>query len=224
MRVSIVVPVLDEAGVIASVLESLSQHAAEVIVVDGGSRDRTAELARAAGARVIDTPRGRARQMNAGAAASTGDVILFLHADTQLPSSAVEDIRAAMNDPACVGGRFDLALDEDRAVFKMIGFLISLRSRLSKVATGDQGMFVRRTAFEALGGFKDIPILEDVELSIRLKAAGKIACLRSRVVTSARRWQKAGVGRTILKMWLLKLLFLLGVSPFKLKRFYAEVR
>lgn len=224
MLVSIIVPVLDEESAIASTLEGLSPFPAEVIVVDGGSRDRTAEIARQMQVNVVDSPRGRARQMNAGAAAAAGDVFLFLHADTRLPASAIEDVGSALNDPGCVGGRFDLKLDDDRIVFRLIGVLISLRSRLSKIATGDQAIFVRRRVFEAMTGFPEIPILEDVAFCRALKKKGKVACLRSQVVTSARRWQKDGVTRTIVKMWAIKFLFLIGVSPFKLKRFYAEVR
>jgi rSAM/selenodomain-associated transferase 2 len=224
MPVSIIVPVLDEESAIASTLENLRSLPAEVIVVNGGSRDRTALIARQMQVKVVDSPRGRATQMNAGAAAAAGDVFLFLHADTRLPASAIEDVVSALNDPRCVGGRFDLKLDDDRIVFRLIGVLISLRSRLSKIATGDQAIFVRREIFEAMTGFPEIPILEDVAFCRALKKKGKVACLRSQVVTSARRWQKDGVARTIVKMWLLKFLFLVGVSPFRLKRFYAEVR
>jgi rSAM/selenodomain-associated transferase 2 len=224
MRVSIIVPVLDEESAIAATLENLQSFPAEVVVVDGGSSDLTAQIARQMQVKVIASSRGRARQMNAGAAAAAGDILLFLHADTRLPASAIEDVMAALEDSRYTGGRFDLKLDDERAIFKLIGFLISLRSRLSKIATGDQAIFVRRRVFEAMGGFREIPILEDVDFCRRLKQTGKVACLRSRVVTSARRWQKDGVVRTIVLMWLLKFLFLIGVSPFKLKRFYAEIR
>lgn len=224
MRVSIIVPVLDEESAIASTLDSLRSFSAELIVVDGGSQDRTADIARQMRVRVIDSCRGRSPQMNTGAAAASGDIVLFLHADTRLPSSAIGDVTSALNDPRCVGGWFDLKLDDTRYIFKLIGFLISLRSRLTRVATGDQAIFVRREIFEAMNGFPEIPILEDIVFCRNLKTMGKLACLGSQVVTSARRWRKDGVGRTILKMWALKLLFLIGVSPFRLKRFYAEVR
>jgi rSAM/selenodomain-associated transferase 2 len=224
MRVSIVIPVLDEENTIASTLEELRSFPVEVIVVDGGSRDRTPEIARQMHVNVIASSRGRALQMNRGAAAAAGDALLFLHADTRLPPSAVEDVAAALKDSRCVGGRFDLKLDDDRIIFRLIGFLISFRSRMSKVATGDQAIFVRREIFQKMGGFPEIPILEDVAFCRALKKTGKVACLRSRVVTSARRWQKNGVGRTILKMWIIKFLYLIGVSPFRLKRLYAEVR
>jgi rSAM/selenodomain-associated transferase 2 len=224
MRVAIILPTLDEESTIASALDALRLFPAEVIVVDGGSRDRTVGLVAERGVRMISSQPGRARQMNAGAGAARGDVLLFLHADTRLPPSAIADIRSALDDPRCAGGRFDLRLDSHRWIFSLVGFLISLRSRLSRVATGDQAIFVRRKVFEEIGGFPDIPIMEDTAFSRALKEKGRIACLRSQVVTSARRWEKEGVCRTILKMWILKILYFAGVSPFRLKRFYADLR
>jgi len=224
MRLSIIIPVLDEESTIASTLKSLGSFPVEAIVVDGGSQDRTADIAGQMQVRVIASSRGRARQMNTGAAAAQGDVLLFLHADTRLPSSAIGDVVSALDDPRYVGGRFDLRLDHSGIIFRLIGSLISLRSRLTRIATGDQAIFVRRGIFDAINGFPEIPILEGIAFCRNLKKMGKVACLRTQVVTSARRWQKDGVGRTILKMWVLKFLFLIGVSPFRLKRFYAEVR
>ena len=224
MRLSIIIPVLDEESTIASTLKSLGSFPVEAIVVDGGSQDRTADIAGQMQVRVIASSRGRARQMNTGAAVAQGDVLLFLHADTRLPSSAIGDVVSALDDPRYVGGRFDLRLDHSGIIFRLIGSLISLRSRLTRIATGDQAIFVRRGIFDAINGFPEIPILEDIAFCRNLKKMGKVACLRTQVVTSARRWQKDGVGRTILKMWVLKFLFLIGVSPFRLKRFYAEVR
>ena len=162
--------------------------------------------------------------MNFGAQQSTGDVLLFLHADTRPPPSAFDDIRAALEDRRVVGGRFDLQLDDVRPMLKLIGFMISLRSRLSKVATGDQAIFVRRETFRELGGFPDVPLMEDVAFSRALKRRGAVACLRSRVVTSARRWEVDGIWRTIFKMWTLKTLYLLGMSPVRLKRYYGDTR
>ena len=153
-----------------------------------------------------------------------GEVLLFLHADTRLPETALDDIRAAMCDPHIAGGRFDVKLEGAGWLLKLIGHMISLRSRLSRVATGDQAIFIRREIFNNLGGYPEIPLMEDVALSRALKRAGQVACLKSRVTTSARRWQKEGVWRTIFKMWLLKSLYLLGVSPFRLKRFYGDGR
>lgn len=225
MRVSIIIPVLNEESTIASTLEALRRlHSWEIIVVDGGSTDKTRDRAAKEGVVLAASPPGRARQMNLGASLARGDVLLFLHADTLLPPSGVQDVLSALEDPRCVGGRFDLRLDGGGWIFSIIGFLISLRSRLSKVATGDQAIFVRRKVFEEIGGFPDIPLMEDIAFSRMLKKRGRVACLRSRVVTSARRWEKEGVWRTIFRMWILKLLFLAGVSPFRLRRFYGDAR
>ncbi len=225
LSISVIIPVLNEELTIEALLESLLRlKPDEILVVDGGSLDKTRELAAALGVRVISCARGRARQMNEGARLARGAVLLFLHADTRLPESAFFDIRGAMQSPSNVGGRFDIALDGAGWVLKWVGAMISLRSRLSGVATGDQAIFVRREVFTRLGGYPDIPLMEDVALSRALKRAGKVVRLKSRVITSARRWQTEGVWRTIFKMWALKLLYLLGVSPFRLKRFYGEPR
>lgn len=225
MSVSVVIPVLDEGKTIASTLEALRSLAPQdIIVVDGGSRDRTVEASEQEGVVVLSSPRGRARQMNAGAREASGDVLLFLHADTRLPLSALDDVASALQDPRCVGGRFDVELDGRRWILRLVARMISLRSRWTKVATGDQAIFVRRGVFEDMGGFPEIPLMEDVAFSRALKRKGKVACLRSRVVTSARRWEREGVWRTILRMWLLKLLFLARVSPSRLKRFYSDAR
>jgi rSAM/selenodomain-associated transferase 2 len=225
MRISIIVPMLNEEPTIVSTIAALHSFArAEVIVVDGGSTDRTREIISCTPAKLLSAPRGRARQMNAGAQEAQGDVLLFLHADTRLPPSALSDIQHALEDPTCVGGRFDVKLDRQEWVFRLIGKLINVRSRLTKSATGDQAMFVRRTVFEEVGGFPSLPLMEDIALSRLLKRKGRVACLRSQVVTSARRWEQEGVWRTVLKMWAFRLLFLAGVSPMRLKRFYGDAR
>jgi rSAM/selenodomain-associated transferase 2 len=220
---SIVIPALDEAANLARVLPTLvaREPAAEVLVVDGGSADDSrAAVARVPSVRWLSGPRGRARQMNAGARAARGDILLFLHADTVLPEGAGAAILAALADAGTVGGRFDVRLDSRRPLLALVGWLMNRRSRLTGICTGDQGIFVRRTVFEALGGYPDIPLMEDVELSRRLKRRGRLVALPLRVVTSARKWEREGVVRTIVLMWALRLLYALGVSPARLHRCY----
>jgi rSAM/selenodomain-associated transferase 2 len=225
MRISVIIPVLNEAKTIAATLMALQRlKPDELILVDGGSNDGTREVCRKFGMELYPSPRGRARQMNLGGQRGTGDVLLFLHADTRLPPSAFDDIRLALEDPRVVGGRFDLQLDDARLMLRLVGFMISLRSRISKVSTGDQAIFVRREIFAELGGYPDIPLMEDVAFSRALKRRGAVACLRSRVVTSARRWENEGVWSTIFKMWLLKSLYLAGMSPVRLRRYYGDTR
>jgi rSAM/selenodomain-associated transferase 2 len=196
----------------------------EAIVVDGRSEDRTREVADKFEVKIIIAERGRARQMNRGAAEASGEAYLFLHADTRLPATAFADIAVALSDPRYVGGRFDVALDGRHWMLPLVARLISYRSRVSKVGTGDQALFVRREVFQRMGGFPDIPLMEDIAFCRTLKRLGEVACLRARVVTSARRWETDGVWRTIFRMWTLKLLYLSGVSPMRLKQFYADTR
>jgi len=225
MKISVIVPVLNEEKTIASALRALLQLSPhEIIVVDGGSADRTAEICRSLSIKILSWERGRARQMNFGARQATGDVLLFLHADTRLPKTAFADIATALGDPRCLGGRFDVELEGSHPMLKIVGALINYRSRATKIGTGDQAIFVRREAFERIGGYPDIPLMEDVALCRALKRLGGVACLRTRVMTSARRWESDGVWRTILRMWTLKILYLAGVSPARLKQFYADTR
>ncbi|TXL73686.1 glycosyltransferase [Vineibacter terrae] len=212
---TIVMPVLDEAATVVDALRRLQDLRARgcaVIVVDGGSHDATADLARPLADRVAVAPRGRAVQMNAGAALAQGDALLFLHADTLLPPDADRCIADALAGGAD-WGRFDVRIDGAHPMLAVVGWSMNLRSRLTAIATGDQAMFVRRDVFTAVGGFPDIPLMEDIALSRTLKRRGRPACLRPRVTTSGRRWQKHGVLPTILLMWRLRLAYFLGADP-----------
>ena len=206
MRLSIVLPVLDEADGIAATLALLAplrQRGHEVIVVDGGSRDGTPALAAPAADQVCNSPRGRALQMNAGAAAAHGEVLLFLHADTALPPGADMLIAQALAGGSC-WGRFDVRIEGRSTVLPLVAALMNLRSRLTGIATGDQAIFVGTALFRRLGGYAELPLMEDIELSRRLRAVGPPACLRQRVLTSGRRWEAFGVWRTIFLMWRLR--------------------
>jgi len=223
---SIIVPTLDEEariGAALSALAPLRRRGAELIVTDGGSRDRTVEIARPLADRVIAAPRGRGAQMNAGAAAASGDVLLFLHADTSLPPEADRLVLEGLRSPAAQWGRFDVRIDGESPLLPIVAALMNARSRLTGIATGDQAMFVRRATFVAAGGFPEIPLMEDVELSNRLKRVSRPLCLAARVVTSGRRFDERGAIRTILLMWRLRLAFWLGVPPATLARRYGYV-
>lgn len=221
-RLSIVVPALDEApgiGRTLAALQPLRAGGAEVIVVDGGSRDGTPDRCAGLADRVLAAPRGRARQMNAGAAAARGPVLLFLHADTRLPPRAAALVGEALAGGAA-WGRFDVRIDDGGALLAVVAALINLRSRCTGIATGDQAIFVTRAAFDAVGGFADQPLMEDIELSRRLRRIGRPACLHARVVTSGRRWQRHGAWRTIGLMWWLRLRYWLGTPAHVLARAY----
>lgn len=225
MDISVIIPTLNEATTIAATLGRVRDSGAcELIVVDGGSGDGTPELARPQADLVLSAGRGRARQMNVGARAAGGQVLLFLHADTLLPPDFPALLEHALRDPQVVGGRFDIRLDAEGWPLRMVETLVNIRSRLSRIATGDQAIFVRRQTFLELGGYREIELMEDLELSYRLKRRGKLTCLRERVVTSARRWQRDGIARTIVLMWALRLLYWVGVPTKYLKTFYADTR
>ena len=186
--ISVIVPTLNEAPVLAATLERARQPGVdEIIVADGGSTDTTRAVAAGLADVVLSAPRGRALQMNAGAQRARGEVLVFLHADTLLPDGFASAIGAALADPRVIGGRFDVRLEPSSPLLWLTGELINLRSRLSRIATGDQAIFLRRAVFERLGGYAPIPLLEDVELTARMKRAGRVACLRQRVSTSSRR-------------------------------------
>lgn len=222
---SIILPVLNEAAGIVAALDAvapLRAGGAEVIVVDGGSADRSAELAGPLADQLLHAPRGRASQMNAGAAAARAGVLLFLHADTRLPEGA-EHLVAQAVAAGHVWGRFDVHIEGKSAWLPLVAALMNRRSRLTGIATGDQAMFVSRAAFDSVGGFADIPLMEDIELSRRLLHIGRPACLAARVTTSGRRWEAQGVWRTILRMWWLRLRYALGADPRRLAVDYGYV-
>ncbi|MDD9820040.1 MAG: TIGR04283 family arsenosugar biosynthesis glycosyltransferase [Nitrospira sp.] len=227
-----IIPTLNEARALPRTLLSLRQLPLDhVIIVDGGSDDGTVYVARSqvAGigrrpATVIEAACGRARQMNAGAAQAQSDILLFLHADTRLPPEACREIEQVMSGSRYQGGRFDVQFEDDRGWAWVISRMMNWRSRWTGIATGDQAIFVRRTVFDDLGGFADIPLMEDIEFTQRLKRTGDVVALRATVTTSFRRWEQRGAVRTILHMWLLRLLYWLGVDPHTLHRWYAAIR
>ena len=230
MKLSIIMPVFDEAAEIESALAALApcrRRGVELIVVDGGSRDGTPDLCRPLADRVVSGQRGRALQMNAGAAAANGDVLLFLHADTRLPEGADQLVLDGLAGSGRAGGRtwgrFDVRI-EGGGLLGLVSFTMNWRSRITRITTGDQAMFVTRAAFKAAGGFPAIALMEDVALSARLKRIGAPLALRARVTTSPRRWRKHGTFRTVLLMWRLRLSFFLGADPAKLARAYGYAK
>lgn len=223
MRISIVVPMLNEAAALPRLLadlRALERQGAEVLLVDGGSQDGSAGLAAQAGWRVLQAPRGRARQMNAGAAQATGEVLLFLHADTVLPEGALAAVDQALRAPGAVWGRFDVVIEGQHPMLRVVAALMNRRSRWTGIATGDQAMFVTRNAFDAVGGFPDQPLMEDIELSARLRQRSRPACIGLPVRTSGRRWETRGVWRTIVLMWRLRWAYWRGVPAEQLAQRY----
>ena len=221
--ISIIIPVLDEAAIIRATLNRLQQHSqVEIIVVDGGSKDRTVAIAETTGVRVISVPHGRAAQMNAGADIARGKILLFLHADTKLPSNFVESIVETLEPPDVVAGAFELTIEGEAISLRWIEWLVKMRSHLLSLPYGDQAIFIDRAAFIDSGGFADLPIMEDFEFIKRLKSQGKIAIAPVVVVTSGRRWQKLGVWKTTLINQLIIAGYYLGISPTKLSNFYRS--
>ncbi|MBM2838076.1 MAG: glycosyl transferase family 2 [Deltaproteobacteria bacterium] len=224
MDISVVIPVLNEEKVIERNLRDLNKNLiTETIVSDGGSNDDTVVIA-SRFAKVVHSNPGRGAQMNFGAKAATCDILLFLHADTILPDQWRDRILSSMADEGVVGGAFSLSIDSDRLSHRIIAATANLRSRLTKLPYGDQGIFVKRSVFEKIGGFKDIPIMEDVDLMRRLKKSGKVIILDDKVKTLARRWEKEGVVYSTLRNWLLLTLFYMGVTPERLYKLYRAVR
>jgi rSAM/selenodomain-associated transferase 2 len=223
--ISIIVPVLNEAALITQTLSALQPLRAtghEVIVADGGSADDTRALAESLSDRLIRSPCGRSRQMNAGARLASGEILLFLHVDTFLPKDADQLIIGAMNLKKCRWGRFDVRLSGNHFLFRIIERSMNWRSRLTGITTGDQGIFVQRQLFETVGGFPEIDLMEDIALSKILKRYDRPVCLRQPVLTSSRRWEERGVLRTILLMWRLRLLYLLGSNSKRLAHIYER--
>ncbi len=216
-------PILNEEAQVAAclgALQPLRGQNCELIVADGGSRDRSVALAEPLADRVVVGPRGRAAQMNAGARQANGDILWFLHADSLPPPDASSLIGAALAGRERGWGRFDVRLSGRRPSLRMVEFSMNLRSRLTGIATGDQGIFVRRDLFERIGGYPPIALMEDIALSRALKRYGRPVCLRQRVLTSSRRWERDGIARTILLMWRLRLAYFLGTDPDRLARSY----
>ncbi len=201
-------------------LRSLERQGCEVLIVDGGSDDGGAERATQAGFRVLSSPKGRARQMNQGAAHATGDVLLFLHADTELPDGAPVSIRRALQRSGAPWGRFDVVIDGTHPMLRVVAKLMNLRSRWTGIATGDQAIFVTRAAFDVVGGFPDQPLMEDIELSRRLLQRARPACIGDPVLTSGRRWESRGVWRTVLLMWRLRWAYWRGAPAEQLAQRY----
>ena len=223
--ISFIIPVLNEGALIArslSALQPLRSQGHEIIVVDGGSEDSSPAISRPLADRVILTPAGRSRQMNAGAREARGEILLFLHVDTRLPEGADLVILSEMKRHRKTWGRFDVRLSGRHPLFRVVECLMNWRSRLSGIATGDQGIFVRREAFHSAGGFPEIDLMEDIALSRLLKKSGPPLCLRQKVVTSSRRWEKNGILRTVLLMWRLRMAYSLGADPKELARRYQR--
>jgi rSAM/selenodomain-associated transferase 2 len=231
MHFSMIIPVLNEEAVLEEHLAHLTgqfahhcaQYDCELLIVDGGSSDNTTTIAQRYG-QVIQAARGRATQMNAGAAIAKGDVLLFLHADTRLPGAAFRAIEQALASPDVVGGAFRLCFNCDQWSYRLVAFFTNLRSRLNASFTGDQAYFIRANSFHAIGGYPDQPLMEDLEIIARLRKIGNTILLPLYVTTSARRHEKIGLFRSVLLMWFLRALYKFGVSPAQLQRMYIDIR
>jgi rSAM/selenodomain-associated transferase 2 len=222
VKLSIIIPVLNEEQSLSTTLAGLQsfRHSGhEIVIVDGGSADSSLEQTHGMADAVLVSRAGRALQMNSGAAVATGEVFLFLHADTVLPENAAQLITSFHTEDN-LWGRFDIRLSSNRKIYRLIEFLINQRSRLTSIATGDQAIFIERRLFNKTGGFPEIALMEDIAFSRNLKKVSRPVCLRHKVITSSRRWEQKGVVMTVLLMWKLRLYYYLGVSPEKLNRLY----
>ncbi len=224
--ISIIIPVLNEEKNISSALENIERldGEKEIIVVDGGSIDKSVGIVRKKGIVLLSSQKGRGCQMNRGAEIAKGETLLFLHADTKLPDNAILKIDKVMKASEIIGGRFDVRFDEDRFIFRLIAFLMNWRSSLTGIFTGDQAIFIRKNVFKNIGGYSEIPLMEDIELSKKMKLAGRAVCLEDNVITSARKWKEEGVIKTILLMWFLRFLYFLKISPIVLSKIYYKKR
>lgn len=222
MQFSIIIPTLNEAAGIQQHLQALQplKNQCEIIIADGGSQDETIAIAKSLSDRVFTVPKGRARQMNAGVVCSTGEVLIFLHADTYLPGNALSIIKHGINTGYC-WGRFNIHLTGRNLMLEIIAYMMNWRSRLTGIATGDQVLFMTRHAFESIGGYPDIPLMEDIAICNKLKQLGKPLCLSAKVISSGRRWQQFGIFKTILLMWWLRLLFFFDFNPKQLAKLYS---
>ena len=231
MKVSVIIPVLNEETVIRKMLPELQwiqESGHELIVVDGGSTDDSLAVAKQYSDTAIVSSQGRAIQMNAGASIATGDVLLFLHIDTVLPSDSLNKIITSLdhgygqnNDQLKnVWGRFDIRLSGHHFMFRIIEAMMNVRSRLTGISTGDQAIFVNKELFQKIGGYLDIPLMEDIEISRRLKKISRPVCIQDRVIASSRRWEVLGIYRTVFLMWRLRLSYWLGVAPARLVKQY----
>lgn len=226
-KFSIIIPVLNETDNINSLIEHLHDLRAgkncEIIVVDGDPKGGTINVIHDKEVRSIVSTLGRAQQMNAGAAIANGEILIFLHADTQLPVEALQKIGSAMERKEYVGGAFNLGIKSESLIFRIIGYLGSLRSRLTRIPYGDQAIFIRKDYFLRIGGYKEIPLMEDLELMHRIKKlGGKICILSDPVNTSPRRWEKEGIIYCTLRYWIILVLYFIGVSPYRLSKFYKS--
>jgi rSAM/selenodomain-associated transferase 2 len=224
---SVVIPVFHESEIIHSAIKNLHEHQfqenLEIIVVDGADQRDTIEVIHEENVICLESEKGRARQMNAGAAVARGDVLVFLHADTIVPANAFHCIKTVLEDTKVVGGAFDLGIRSNRSIFKIIGKVASLRSRITRLPYGDQCIFLRRKYFHAIGGYRDVPLMEDVEIMQRIKRRGDIiSILPEKVWTTPRRWEGEGILYCTLRNWIVLLLYCFGVSPHKLIRYYRS--
>jgi len=222
-KISIIIPVLNEANTIRAVLARLlDARSVEVIVVDGGSRDETEAIAQSLGVKVITAAASRASQMNAGAAVSTGEILLFLHADTHLPTEFETLVRQALQNAGTVAGAFELRIDAQLRGLRLVERMVNMRSRFLSMPYGDQAIFLKAAIFNEIGGFPDLPIMEDFELMLRLRRLGRITLVPTPVLTSGRRWQKLGVVKTTLINQLIIAGYFLGIPPAQLVRLYRR--